>query len=92
MAYYSLTEDVNYCKCPTYGSIGHTTFTRAYSHLRIIHITREREREREILIWLHSTHSFSKKFPNVFSVIYFPTVTIDLNSVSLFKPQSYNDT
>jgi len=52
----------------------------------------EREREREILIWLHSTHSFSKKFPNVFSVIYFPTVTIDLNSVSLFKPQSYNDT
>lgn len=78
----------NYCKCPTYGSIDHTTFTRAYLHLRVILITRERE----ILIWVHSIHSFSNKFPNVFSVKYFPTVTIDFNSVTLFKPQSYNDT
>jgi len=87
MAYYSLTDGV------TTVSVRHMAVLtiqppQGIFTLRVILIIRKRE----ILTWFHSTHSFSKKFSNGFSAKYFPTVTIDFNFLSLFKPQSCNDT
>jgi len=87
MAYYSFTDDV------TTVSVRHTAvLTIQPPHVHIYIYGSLSEREGEILIWIHSIHSFSNKFPNGFSAKYFPTVTTDFNSVSLFLSLSFTMT